>query len=204
MQRKHSLRVEGDKRVVIICEALNHAGYVGQQHCFYHHCPSAHNNSEWWCRNAELGKFADILQFNGRSNLACGLTIQDNFDRYLQCTHVHAVRLRLELLTRSHGGVSAMEAYPEHYIAHNLPLILLSGIGHAENAGLESPERSRNLLQEGGFRIRTDIPPLTDPTSENLLRTFLSFDSAIHANTKDVSTRDKAGAFKIKTVGRVG
>lgn len=97
-----------------------------------------------------------------------------------------------------------MEAYPEHYIAHNLPLILLSGIGHAENAAPESPERSRTLLQEGGFRIRTDVPPLTDPASENLLRKFLSFDSTIHGNTKDLSTRDKPGAFKIKRVGRVG
>jgi trafficking protein particle complex subunit 11 len=98
-----------------------------------------------------------------------------------------------------------MEAYPEHYVAHNLPLILLSGIGHGEPGASESPERSRNLLQEGGFRIRTDVPPLTDPASENLLQIFLGFDSPIHGfNTKDVSTRDKPGAFKIKRVGRVG
>jgi trafficking protein particle complex subunit 11 len=97
-----------------------------------------------------------------------------------------------------------MEAYPEHYIAHNLPLIILSGISYAENTAPESPERSRNLLQEGGFRIRTDVPPLTDPTSEKLLRKFLTFDSTFHGNTKDASTRNRPGAFKIKRVGRVG
>lgn len=118
---------------------------------------------------------------------------------------MRADRFRLELLTGSCGGYSAMEAFPEDYIAHNLPLILLSGIGHSEQAASESTERSRNLLQEGGFRIRTDVPSVTDPASENLLKTFFSFDSTIHGfNSKDVSARDSPGAFRIKRVGRVG
>ncbi|KAF7505720.1 hypothetical protein GJ744_000486 [Endocarpon pusillum] len=98
-----------------------------------------------------------------------------------------------------------MEAFPEDYIAHNLPLILLSGIGHGEQAAPDSTERSRNLLQEGGFRIRTDVPPLTDSASEDLLQTFLSFDSTNRiSESKDVSVKDKPGAFNIKRVGRVG
>ena len=98
-----------------------------------------------------------------------------------------------------------MEAFPEDYVAHNLPLILLSGIGHGEQATPGSTERSRNLLQEGGFRIRTDLPSLTDPASEHLLQTFLSFDSTNRiSKSKDVPVKDNPGAFKIKRVGRVG
>ena len=98
-----------------------------------------------------------------------------------------------------------MEAFPEDYVAHNLPLILLSGLGQDDQSALESTGRSRNLLQEGGFRIRTDVQSLTDPTSENLLQAFLGFDSTSHrVNSRKVSERDSPGAFKIKRVGRVG
>lgn len=97
-----------------------------------------------------------------------------------------------------------MEAFPEDYVAHNLPLIVLSGIGHDERAA-DSTERSRNLLQEGGFRIRTDLPSLTDLVAENLLQTFLRFDSTGDGfNGKRVFARDSPGAFRIKRVGRVG
>lgn len=118
---------------------------------------------------------------------------------------MRADRSFLGLFAGSRGGYSAMEAFPEDYIAHNLPLILLSGIGHDGQAPSGSSERSRNLLQEGGFRIRTDLPPLADSASEHLLQTFLSFDSTNHiSKSKDVPVKDDAGAFRIKRVGRVG
>ncbi len=98
-----------------------------------------------------------------------------------------------------------MEAFPDDYVAHNLPLIVLSGIGHDEQAASESTECSRHLLQEGGFRVRTNIPPLTDPAAEILLQTFLRFDSTSDSsNNKSLSASDSPGAFKIKRVGRVG
>ena len=98
-----------------------------------------------------------------------------------------------------------MEAFSEDYVRHNLPLILLSGIGRSEEAVVDPRERSSNLLQEGGFRIRTDIPPLTDPAAENVLRAFLAFNSASDAhNGRSTSPKGGPGAFKIKKVGRVG
>jgi trafficking protein particle complex subunit 11 len=98
-----------------------------------------------------------------------------------------------------------MEAFPEDYVEHNLPLIFLSGIGHDEQAALETTGRSGNLLKEGGFKIRTDLPPLTDSAAENVLQAFLNFDSANDAiNSAGASTRENPGAFKIKRVGRVG
>lgn len=98
-----------------------------------------------------------------------------------------------------------MEAFPEDYVGHNLPLIFLSGIGHEEPAVSERTERPGNLLQEGGFKIRTDIPPLTVPVAQDVLRAFLGFDSTNDAfKSTSISTRDSPGVFKIKRVGRVG
>ena len=98
-----------------------------------------------------------------------------------------------------------MEAFPEDYVEHNLPLIFLSGIGHDEQAASEPTGRSGNLLKEGGFKIRTDVPPLTEPAAEIVLQAFLNFDSTNDAfNSTGASTRDRPGAFKIKRVGRVG
>ena len=98
-----------------------------------------------------------------------------------------------------------MESFPWDYVEHNLPLIFLSGIGHDEQAVLERTERPGNLLQEGGFKIRTDIPPLTDSAAQNVLQAFLGFDSTNDAFKSTIlSTRDKPGVFKIKRVGRVG
>lgn len=98
-----------------------------------------------------------------------------------------------------------MEAFPKDYVDHNLPLICLSGIGHDEQAASEPERRSGSLLKDGGFKIRTDVPPLTDAAAEIVLRAFLNFDSSNDTlNTAAASTRNSPGAFKIKTVGRVG
>jgi trafficking protein particle complex subunit 11 len=98
-----------------------------------------------------------------------------------------------------------MEAFPEDYVAHNLPLILLSGIGHDEKPASDRTESSRSLLQEGGFRIRTDLPPVRSKPAEDLLQAFLSFDSTKGGvNGQNASARDSPWAFKIKRVGRVG
>jgi trafficking protein particle complex subunit 11 len=98
-----------------------------------------------------------------------------------------------------------MEAFPEDYVAHNLPLILLSGIGPDEKAASDSSEHSRTLLQEGGFRVRTDVPPLTNRLADDLLGSFLGFDSRSDGfNNKSLSARGSPGVFKIKRVGRVG
>jgi trafficking protein particle complex subunit 11 len=94
-----------------------------------------------------------------------------------------------------------MDAFPEDFVAHNLPLILLSGIG-TDDTPLEPPKHSRNLLQEGGFRIRTDTPPLTNPVAEDLLQAFLTFNA--RGDGFNRSWRVSPGAFKIKRVGRVG
>lgn len=98
-----------------------------------------------------------------------------------------------------------MEAFPEDYVAHNLPLLVLSGIGQDEDGPSTSSDNSTKLLQEGGFRIRTNTPPLTGRTSLSLLRAFLAFDGTDASKTRKLlREKDSLGPFKIRRVGRVG
>ena len=94
-----------------------------------------------------------------------------------------------------------MEAFPEDYVSHNVPLILLFGIGQ-EKPSSHRKDNGRDQLQEGGFRIRRDSPNLTNDAAESVLQAFASFDST---GGIIYSPKDGPGPFKIKTVmGRVG
>ena len=98
-----------------------------------------------------------------------------------------------------------MEAYPESYVAHNYPLVLLSGIGPDPVSATDIGEQSRTLLREGGFRIASDLPLLTDILATELLRTLLAAD----ASTRPWHARSQAGVngepkLRIRRVGRVG
>ena len=98
-----------------------------------------------------------------------------------------------------------MEVYPEDYVEHNLPLVILSGLGAESNTSEEASERSRSLLLEGGFRIKADAPPLTGSTADELLQAFISRDSSsVSWNSRTTSASDNVGNFRIKRVGRVG
>lgn len=99
-----------------------------------------------------------------------------------------------------------MESFPDDFVLHNLPLILLSGLGHDDDpTSLQQAQRSTSLLQDGGFRIRTETPPLTDPVAQHLLQTFLGFDASnAGTNGKKTFVRASPLAFKIQKVGRVG
>ena len=98
-----------------------------------------------------------------------------------------------------------MESYDEDYVAHNLPLILLSGLGTEPEVFHDHHARSKSILDDGGFRIKVDAPDLTDNTAESLLQAFLAADSAEDPwNSRATSVKDNGGCFRIKRVGRVG
>lgn len=99
-----------------------------------------------------------------------------------------------------------MDAYPEDYVVHNLPFILLSGLeaeppDDAESSGPEYP-----LLLEKGPRIYSDFPPLSGPTAEELRRNLLKEDASGMSwdNRESTSTRYSGIGYKIKSIGRVG
>ncbi len=97
-----------------------------------------------------------------------------------------------------------MNAYPDDYVFHNLPLLVLSGLDDGSQSEPATNSRTHAFLQEGGFRIKTDIPAVKSPLAEQLLRSFRRQDaSTISWHSRSVTARN-GKVFKISNVGRVG
>lgn len=102
-----------------------------------------------------------------------------------------------------------MEAYPEDYVAHNRPLILLSGL-ETETFNDESDLSVDYcpLLHENGVKVDSDFPPLLSSSAVELRNILLRNDaSGVVGSSPDVTkpakTRSSEAGFKIKSVGRV-
>ncbi|EEP80901.1 predicted protein [Uncinocarpus reesii 1704] len=98
-----------------------------------------------------------------------------------------------------------MDAYPPDYVDHNLPLVLLSGLepnGQSLQDSLPS-EGAYPGLEEHGFQIFSDFPPLVDATAEGLLAELLAEDAS-HAPWNVRTHGGKAGGvgFKVQRAGR--
>lgn len=96
-----------------------------------------------------------------------------------------------------------MDAYPEDYVTHNRPFVLLSGL---ELETKDEPESTDYpLLREKGPRIYSDFPPVGGMTAEELRRVFLEQDaSQIPWDSRnDADEGSVRAGFKIKSVGRV-
>ncbi|EED20258.1 conserved hypothetical protein [Talaromyces stipitatus ATCC 10500] len=92
-----------------------------------------------------------------------------------------------------------MDAYPNDYIVHNLPLILLSGIAHDEAAS--RPEYPS--LQQRGTAIESDFPLLTGPLVDILRSAFIDHDASEAAWRPPTDTGKFNGSpLRIKTIGR--
>ena len=106
-----------------------------------------------------------------------------------------------------------MDDYPAEYVDHNLPLVLLSGLGpdtkdeDAPGAFPPSPlpQQQYPLLQENPIQIFSDFPPLTGPTAIAVRDALLGQDASDTpwnaGGDKETST---PGVFSVKRVGRVG
>lgn len=97
-----------------------------------------------------------------------------------------------------------MDAYPEDYVSHNLPLVLLSGLGTDSDSPSEAVDGGQPVAG-GGIRIFSDFPNLTDPTAEELLQVLLDEDGT-GAPWNARHNTGKAGGigYRVKKVGRVG
>ena len=86
-----------------------------------------------------------------------------------------------------------MDAYALAYVAHNIPLLVVSGLG------TDNDEKEK--WTDGGMRITSDIPPLETEDAKVLLRHFRHRDArGLSWNGREHSGRNK---FRVKTVGRV-
>lgn len=98
-----------------------------------------------------------------------------------------------------------MNSYPDDYVVHNLPLVILTGLEPTSTPETPFGEKSFEFLGNGGFRIRAELPPLHHPLTSNLRTALLSHDqskAAWHSQSADKS--DQIPPFKVRSVGRVG
>ena len=98
-----------------------------------------------------------------------------------------------------------MEGYPADYVGHNLPFVVLFGLGSTEARPLLDAERSYPFLPEKGIYISCDLPNVTGPVADQLLASFHEFD-ARNASWNSRPGKGKMGTmgFTYRTVGRVG
>lgn len=101
-----------------------------------------------------------------------------------------------------------MDAYPPDYVDHNLPLILLSGLGsdsESDSQNSSALEDAKYPLSSHGHQIFSDFPLVTDPPAEKLLNALLSEDaSRTPWNSRYEGATTGSIGFRVKRVGRVG
>lgn len=100
-----------------------------------------------------------------------------------------------------------MDAYPNDYVNHNLPFVLLCGL-EPDSEHVTEPPSDYPLLAEKGPKIFSDFPPLSGAVAEELRRVLLQEDGSQMPwksipNTNGSPSASPIG-FKIKSVGRVG
>lgn len=86
-----------------------------------------------------------------------------------------------------------MDGYAPAYVAHNIPLLVVSGLG--------SPPKDEANLKVGGAHIISEIPLVDSDDAQALLRHFKDSDASNLAwNGREHNGRSN---FKVKVVGRV-
>ncbi|KAL2831979.1 Gryzun, putative trafficking through golgi-domain-containing protein [Aspergillus cavernicola] len=98
-----------------------------------------------------------------------------------------------------------MDAYPQHYVGHNLPFVLLSGLETTDaQTEPKTEETLYPFLNENPLKIESDYPILNGPVAEELRSVFLSEDAsrAPWDPLDDAFAGDSKVEFKIKSVGR--
>ena len=94
-----------------------------------------------------------------------------------------------------------MDAYPPQYVEHNLPLVLLSGLG--EDQAIDQAEvRSRG--NESGTRVHSESPTCLSERSSLLRKSFSALDGTASAWTsKSLPGPSATLRYRIKAFGRV-
>jgi hypothetical protein len=86
-----------------------------------------------------------------------------------------------------------MDGYAPAYVAHNIPLIVVSGLG--------SPPQGNTKLNAGGARISSEILSIDSDDARALLRHFEDSDAGNPAwNGREHNGKNN---FRVKIVGRV-
>ena len=87
-----------------------------------------------------------------------------------------------------------MDGYAPAYVAHNVPYLVVSGLGGA-------PRNHADLLPAEGVRIASDVPPVESEDAEAIIKNLKDADAeGLAWNGRASAGRNK---FKVKIVGRV-
>jgi hypothetical protein len=98
-----------------------------------------------------------------------------------------------------------MDAYPSYYIAHNVPLIVLSGLGpeHPEEAKKDGSQFP--AFEGNGIRVSSTAPTIETTDATQLLKHFLAADvTRIDQSSRKADRKASDPVFRIKAMGRVG
>ncbi|OAL37305.1 hypothetical protein AYO20_03481 [Fonsecaea nubica] len=96
-----------------------------------------------------------------------------------------------------------MDRFPQDYVLHNLPLLLLSGLDSRSPSEPDPVVKTHDFLHEGGFRIKVDAPIVSGPLAEQLLESFCEQDASDLPWHSQYSTSRSGRVFRIVKVGRV-
>ena len=95
-----------------------------------------------------------------------------------------------------------MDVYPTEYVEHNLPLILLSGLGKPQHNA--SPETGP-ARQESGSRIQCSSPECSGERARLLLRHLIELDGTNRPwNSSTLPGPTGSMRYQMKPIGRVG
>jgi hypothetical protein len=85
-----------------------------------------------------------------------------------------------------------MDGYAPAYVAHNIPLLVVSGLGSSND---------QTVFHEGWTRITSEVPALESADAQVLLKHFTDSDArGLAWNAREHEGRNK---FRVKAVGRV-
>ncbi|ETI22065.1 hypothetical protein G647_06136 [Cladophialophora carrionii CBS 160.54] len=96
-----------------------------------------------------------------------------------------------------------MDRFPQDYVGHNLPLLLLSGLNTRSPNEPDASGNTHEFLHEGGFRIKVDAPVVGGSLAEQVLQSFCDQDASEVPWHSGAFALRNAKVFKIATVGRV-
>lgn len=101
-----------------------------------------------------------------------------------------------------------MDEFPADYVAHNLPLIVCSGLEQDDDGDATVSHNGSRLLQEGGFRLKIDAPVVKGPLARELRRVLSERDAVQEPwsakYTADAASKGRAPRCTLRYVGRVG
>lgn len=94
-----------------------------------------------------------------------------------------------------------MEAYPREYVEHNLPLVLLSGLGESVDGEHSAPKPTR---QEYGTKILTASPECQGERAARLLEELFRHDGSSQPwNLASMPGSSGILRYRMRPIGRV-